>query len=237
MHINLHVQKTFPCTPVLTLPQSPVQHLQVLIDRLNQIECQSLTRRVLHHLPNWNILTQDNWVLQAVQGYMIDLIETPRQTHWPPPIVTSLDNHALVTQEVQELIRKGAIVETTVSLNSFISQLFLVEKKRGGGATTSHQPEGIESVCSGGTLQNGRSTSPSRLNPARGLDDKNGPQRCLFASANPRSSSMFSPVCLGRETLEISVPTIWPVISTKGVYQTPETSCGPTQTDRPTVDT
>ena len=101
------------------------------------------------------------------------------------------------------------------------------EKK--GGATTSHQPEGIEPVCSGGTLQNGRFTSPSRLNPARGLDDKNGPQRCLFASANPR---MFSPVCLGRETLQISMPTFWPVISTKGVYQTPETSCGLTQTDR-----
>ena len=47
---------------------------------------------------------------------------------------------------------------------------------------------------------------------------------------------MFSPVCLGRETLQISVPTVWPVISTKGVYQTPETSCGPTQTDRPTFN-
>ena len=105
-----------------------------------------------------------------------------------------------------------------------------------GGAATSYQPEGIEPVCSGGTLQNGRFTSPSRLNPARGLDDKNGPQGCLFASANPRSPSMFSPVCLGRETLQISVPTVWPIISTKSVYQTPETNCGPTQTDRPTVD-
>ena len=47
---------------------------------------------------------------------------------------------------------------------------------------------------------------------------------------------MFSPVCLGREALQILVPTVWPVISIKGVYQTPETSCGPTQTDRPTVD-
>ena len=130
MHINLHVQKTFPCTPVLTLPQSPVQHLQVLIDRLNQIECQSLTRRVLHHLPNWNnkkiIDTGHLGPANSTRVY-------DRPNRDPPPIVTSLDNHALVTQEVQELIRKGAIVETTVSLNSFISQLFLVEKKGGGG--------------------------------------------------------------------------------------------------------
>ena len=32
------------------------------------------------------------------------------------------------------------------------------------------------------------------------------------------------------------MPRVWPVISTKGVYQTPETICGPNQTDRPTVD-
>ena len=46
MH-NLNVQKMLSCTPVLSLPQSPAQHLQVLMSRLDQIDCQSLTRRVL----------------------------------------------------------------------------------------------------------------------------------------------------------------------------------------------
>ena len=45
MH-NLNVQK-MSCTPVLSLPQSPAQHLQVLMSRLDQIDCQSLTRTVL----------------------------------------------------------------------------------------------------------------------------------------------------------------------------------------------
>ena len=94
--LNLNAKK-MSCTPVLSPPQSPAQYLQVLMNRLSQVECQSLTRRVLHHLPNWNILTQDNWVLQAVQGYMIDFTHTPHQSYQPPPIVTSLDNHALVT--------------------------------------------------------------------------------------------------------------------------------------------
>ena len=100
--------------------------------QLNQIECQSLTRRVLYHQQNWGVLTQDNWVLQTVQGYLIDLTHTPHQSHIPPPIDLSQEKHALVTQEVQELLSKGAIVESIPSPMSFISQIFLVEKRGGG---------------------------------------------------------------------------------------------------------
>lgn len=100
--------------------------------RLTQIECQSLTRRVLYHQQNWEVLTQDNWVLQTTQGYLIDFTHTPQQSYQPPPIALSQDKHARVTQEVQELLSKGAIVETTPSSMSFVSQIFLVEKKGGG---------------------------------------------------------------------------------------------------------
>ena len=58
----------------------------------------------------------------------------------------------------------------------------------------------------------------------------------LQVPLNPQSSSMFPTVCLGRKTLQISVFSIWPVISTKGIYKAPETSGGPSQTDRPTLD-
>ena len=40
-----------------------------------------------------------------------------------------------------------------------------------------------------------------------------------------------SPVRQGRETLQIPVPSIWPIISTKGVYKAPETSGGPCLTN------
>ena len=77
------------------------------------------------------VLTQDNWVLQTIQGYLIDLTHTPHQLHIPPPIDLSQEKHALVTQEVQELLSKEAIVESIPSPMSFTSQIFLVEK--GGG--------------------------------------------------------------------------------------------------------
>ena len=42
---------------------------------------------------------------------------------------------------------------------------------------------------------------------------------------------MLSPICLGREALQVSVLSIWPVISAKSVYKTTETSGGPPETD------
>ena len=39
--------------------------------------------------------------------------------------------HLKITQDVSDLLAKGAVVETQLSQESFISQIFLVEKKRG----------------------------------------------------------------------------------------------------------
>ena len=99
---------------------------------MSQIACQSLTRRVFFHRQNWELLTQDNWVLQTVQGYLIDFTHNPNQSHQPQPIVLPQDKHVLVTQEVQELLQKGVILESCPSNENFISQIFLVEKKGGG---------------------------------------------------------------------------------------------------------
>ena len=38
----------------------------------------------------------------------------------------------MISTEIGELLSKGAVVETTPSQGSFVSQIFLVEKKEGG---------------------------------------------------------------------------------------------------------
>ena len=149
------------------------------------------------------VLTQDNWVLQTVQGYLIDLTHTPHQSHIPPPIDLSQAKHALVTQEVQELLFKAAIVESIPCLMSFISQIFLVEK--GGGATTSDQPKGFKPICASGTLQNGGSSPDIRLTPTKELDGENGFERCLPPNSNTsRSPNISSNSFWGRSTLSLS---------------------------------
>ena len=114
------------------------------------ISCTRLAGRVAHFLPNWEVLTKDQWVLQTVGGYQLDLIRSPYQPQVPNQIKTSQENSTLVTLEVMELLSKGAIVETQLTPDSFVSQIFLVEKKGGGqrpvinlkalkGSSTSYQ--------------------------------------------------------------------------------------------------
>ena len=78
------------------------------------------------------VLTQDHWVLQTVGGHQLELTTLPHQSSLPHTIKCSAEAMAQITTEVVELLSKGAIVETRVTPESFISQLFLVEKKGGG---------------------------------------------------------------------------------------------------------
>ena len=110
----------------------PDQHLGVLVNSMSNIVCHSLSRGEFFHRQNWAILTQDNWVLQTVQGYLIDFTQSPHQSYQPPPKVLPQDKYALVTREVQELLLKGAVVESSTCTESFVSQIFLVKKKGGG---------------------------------------------------------------------------------------------------------
>ena len=96
------------------------------------IKCTSVAGRVSHFLPNWEVLTQDQWVLHTVAGYQLDLISAPYQSRMPQQIQTTTENATLITAEVAELVSKGAIVETQLSPDSYVSQIFLVEKKDGG---------------------------------------------------------------------------------------------------------
>ena len=66
-------------------------------------------------------------------GLLNRLYSHPTSVTPASPITLSQDKHALVTQKVQELLFKGAIVETIPSPVSFVSQIFLVKKKGGGG--------------------------------------------------------------------------------------------------------
>jgi len=86
-----------------------------------------------------------------------------------------------MTTEVLELVIKGAIVETQQLPHSFVSQLFLVEKKDGGQrpvinlkylnqfVKTEHfKMEGLPDLAT------------------TGLDGKNGPKRCPPDPYSPR---------------------------------------------------
>uniref|UniRef100_A0A1X7TRB5 Reverse transcriptase domain-containing protein n=1 Tax=Amphimedon queenslandica TaxID=400682 RepID=A0A1X7TRB5_AMPQE len=82
---------------------------------------------------NWQKLTKDRWVLNTVLGYKIEFISEPCQYQRPFPTQLNQDQQKLVSQEITEMISKGAVLEIQAPQEgSFFSTLFLVPNKDDG---------------------------------------------------------------------------------------------------------
>ena len=82
---------------------------------------------------NWEKITQDQWVLQSIQGVMIEFTTTPYQVIAPPKPVWTEEEWELLAKEVDSLLEKGAITELPMkeARSGFYSNMFLVPKKDG----------------------------------------------------------------------------------------------------------
>jgi len=81
----------------------------------------------------WQNVTADQWVLEVVRGYKLQLLSTPIQDA-SPRVIEAKRAH-LVSEEVQNLLTKGAIKIVSPCHNQFLSRIFVVPKKDG-----SHRP-------------------------------------------------------------------------------------------------
>ena len=108
--------------------------------------------RTCHFLHNWKSLTQDPWVLRAVEGVKIDFTQPPHQARRPQPPHLSATEMGLVKEEIEQMLSKGAIrrLNSKEAQSGFYSNILLVPKKDGH-----MRPESIESVCGSPTLQDG----------------------------------------------------------------------------------
>jgi len=77
---------------------------------------------------NWSVLTQDPWVLQTVQGYMLPLVTQPVQSITPPQMQFPSDQQLLISSEVESMLAKQAITPVQPSQGNFIAQIFVVEE-------------------------------------------------------------------------------------------------------------
>ncbi len=87
--------------------------------------------RLKHFQNNWQCITNDPWVLDAISGLRIDFLQRPWQTNRPAELTFSeKDTESLLT-EINGMQSKQAISETPQGDRGFYSQLFLVPKKDG----------------------------------------------------------------------------------------------------------
>ena len=116
------------------------------------------------------------------------------------------------------------------------SQFYLPDlsgREERGRVPPCNQPQMLESICQGGTVQDEGATPPPRPHPARGLAGSEG---CIPPDPDSPRPSTPPPIYLGGETLQVPVSPLWPLSSATGFYQTPETSGGVPETNRPSYN-
>ena len=90
-----------------------------------------LVGRVKNFLTNWHCITQDEWVLNKVNGYRIEFPRKPYQHRKPPQLAFTEKEEECMQAEIQSMLEKQAISLVEESSESFFSQMFLVPKKDG----------------------------------------------------------------------------------------------------------
>ena len=105
-------QVSFPSqdrsTPIVYVKCGIASHCQSTIARmlvqrgLHMLACQicqtafPVAGRIKHFHINWSQVTQDQWVLDTIQGYRIEFTEIPVQTVWPRVGIASAHKQSLV---------------------------------------------------------------------------------------------------------------------------------------------
>ena len=120
-------------TPDL-LNLSDYQKVQLFVKKLfkKTRETFPLAGRLKYFLKNWEKVTNDSTILSIVKSYSIDFLETPYQPKTPIRATLNQVQEEIVSQEVKEMLEKGAIREAIHCEDQFVSHLFLVSKKDGG---------------------------------------------------------------------------------------------------------
>ena len=87
--------------------------------------------RIRFYFHKWQQITQDKWVLDAVQGYKLPLTEVPPPTQLPQFVFCQEESSA-ITQEIDSLLGKGALQRLlSPQEEGFVSNIFLVPKSEG----------------------------------------------------------------------------------------------------------
>ena len=93
-----------------------------------------LAGRLKNLKKNWKVLTNGTEILSLAEGYTISFHEIPQQKKIPNSTKLSQEEKILVQKDIHKILNKRAIVETPNQWEGeFISNLFLVQKKDGGG--------------------------------------------------------------------------------------------------------
>ena len=79
----------------------------------------------------WKSFTNDPYVLSAIEGYKLEFDSAPVQLRVPNEIPFSGEEQDVVSEEIESMLAKGAIVPSEHEPDEFISTIFIVPKSNG----------------------------------------------------------------------------------------------------------
>ena len=128
VHALLEVMHFYPSSVVNQLIRAGITPIATELARKNL----PLAGRLQHFVRNWEKISQDQSVLDAVRGFAIPFISQPHQPCPPMPLHHSSEEEKLLQEEIRSMLAKQAIEKTTPRGRGFLSMVFLVPKKDGG---------------------------------------------------------------------------------------------------------
>ena len=123
------------------------------------------------------------------------------------------------------MIEKRAISVVQLDQRGFVSQIFLVPKKRWRSQTGS-ELESSKQVHCRGALQDGGISHGEGSCETRGLVGKIGSKRCLLSGTNTPQSPEVSSVPVAGQSIPVSLSAIQPILCPTYLYKVDETSGG-----------
>ena len=191
--------------------------------------------RLALHAAAWRDITDSAYVLQAVQGYLLDF-------HTRPPIMSARQANAtettmnsgkaeLLDAEVTELLRKGAIEKCNRGPGFLQSDVPCPQER--GQITSDNQPKTTQSVCANASFHHDNPEGCEATHPAGGLGRVFGPERRLFSCAGPHTSQTLSPVYMEGTDISIHSLALRTVYQPLLLHESDKTNCTvPTLTGR-----
>ena len=116
-----------------SLPEGGLSPLGITMDTsiARKEALRPVVGRIAHFIDNWDKISSDPWVREAVCGHKQELRATPRQLRRPRLGEMDTTKAQILTKEVDDLVAKGAITECVDDGGGFVSPLFLVPKSDG----------------------------------------------------------------------------------------------------------
>ena len=150
----------------------------------------------------------DAWVVEALRvGYRIPFDRLPPLSERPlflPTYSPQSIRGVALTQELQDLLRKGA-VERAPQSPGFYSRLFLVRKASGSWRPIIDLST-LNNYITSGTLPHGDSSVSPEFHPPRRLDDLPGPARRLSSGSSASRFASFPSLRGSRKDLPVQGP-------------------------------